>query len=54
MTWLEVMGLISTIALFVPIIIIFALRLAWYKSFPALLAYYIIVFGYNLLSLGLY
>jgi len=51
MSWFEVVGLISTSALFLPIVVIFALRLAWYKSFPALLAYYIIVFGFNLFSL---
>jgi hypothetical protein len=53
MKWFEVMGIISTSALFVPVIIIFALRLAWYKSFPALLIYYIIAASQNLLSLGL-
>jgi hypothetical protein len=53
MTWFDVVGLISTSALFVPIIIILALRLAWYKSFPALLAYYIIVFCFNLFSLDI-
>src|SRR5215831_12538501 len=53
MTWFEVMGIISTSALFLPVIIIFALRLAWYKSFPALLIYYIFVASQNLLSLGL-
>jgi hypothetical protein len=53
MSWFEGVGLISTCALFLPIVIIFALRLAWYKSFPALLAYYIIVFGFNLFSLEL-
>jgi hypothetical protein len=52
MTWFEVMGIISTSALFLPIIIIFALRLAWYKSFPALLVYYIIVSSQNFLALG--
>jgi hypothetical protein len=51
MTWFDVVGLISTSALLVPIVIIFALRLAWYKSFPALLTYYIIVFAFNLISL---
>jgi len=50
MTWFNVVGLISTIALLAPVITIFALRLAWYKSFPALLAYYIVVFCYNMLT----
>ena len=37
------MGLISTIALLVPIILLLAFKLAWYKSFPALLFYYYIL-----------
>jgi hypothetical protein len=52
MTWFEMMGIVSTGALFLPIIIIFALRLAWYKSFPALLFYYAIVASQNFLSLS--
>jgi hypothetical protein len=51
MNWFDVMGLASTGALFLPIIVTLALRLAWYKSFPALLIYYIMSFGYNLISL---
>lgn len=51
MNWFEVMGIASTSALFLPVIVTFALRLAWYKSFPALLIYYILVFAYNLISL---
>jgi hypothetical protein len=51
MTWYSVVGLISVTTLFLPIIVILAFRLAWYKSFPALLVYYIIVFGYNVLTL---
>jgi hypothetical protein len=51
MTWFNVVGLISAIALFLPIIIILAFRLAWYKSFPALLAYYLIVAVYGILAL---
>lgn len=52
MTPFELMGLISTIVLSIPIIIIAAFRLAWYRSFPALLAYYTILFSYNFLLLG--
>src|SRR5436189_3341475 len=52
MTWFEVMGIVSTSVLFLPIIIIFALRLAWYKSFPALLFYYAMVASQNFLSLA--
>jgi len=51
MNWFSVMGLISTIALFLPIIIILSFRLAWYKSFPALLAYYVLVSCHSLLAL---
>jgi hypothetical protein len=51
MTWFSVVGIISTLALFLPAIIIVVLRLAWYKSFPALFFYYIFLFGYNFLSL---
>jgi len=51
MTLFNAMGLISTIALFVPIILLLAFKLAWYKSFPALLGYYFILFSYNFLSL---
>ena len=52
MTWNSIMGLISSIALLLPIIVILALRLAGYRSFPALLIYYIIIFTYNLLTEG--
>jgi hypothetical protein len=51
MTLFNVVGLISAIALFLPIIIILTLRLAWYKSFPALLVYYFLVCGHSLFSL---
>ena len=53
MTWFHVVGLISAIALFLPIVIILTFRLAWYKSFPALLAYYFLVSVQTFLSLGL-
>src|SRR4249919_3075741 len=52
MNWFEVTGILSTSALFLPVISTLALRLAWYKSFPALLAYYILMFGFNFLSLA--
>jgi hypothetical protein len=52
MTWNTVMGVISLIALFLPISILLVLRLAPFRTFPALLFYYIIVFSYNLLALG--
>jgi len=52
MTLYSVVGIISTVTLSLPILIILALRLTWYKSFPALLAYYIIAFSYNLFWLN--
>lgn len=51
MTLFNSMGLISTIALFLPIMMIMVFKLAWYKSFPALLFYYILMLSYNLISL---
>ena len=51
MSWFNVVSLISIISLFLPIIIMLALRLAWYKTFPALLVYYFLVSTYNLFSL---
>ncbi len=50
MNWNDVMGLVSTVALTLPIITIIATGLAGYRSFPALLIYYVIVAGYNLLT----
>jgi hypothetical protein len=50
MTLLNSMGIISTIALLVPIILLLIYKLAWYKSFPALLFYYIILLSYNITS----
>lgn len=52
MTWNSVMGLISTIALFCPVIIILVLRLAAYRTFPALLIYYASSVIYNLMTEG--
>ena len=50
MTWLEVVGLISTITMLIPILSILALRLAWYKSFPALVVYFTMLFLFNFFS----
>lgn len=52
MTLLNTMGLISTIALFIPIILLLALKLAWYKSFPALFLFYFFLLSYNVVSLN--
>ena len=52
MTWNTIMGLISSFALIIPIILILVLRLGGYRSFPALLIYYSSVFIYNLMTEG--
>ena len=52
MTWNSVMGFVSSFALFLPIFFILTLRLGRYRSFPALLIYYISVFIYNLMTEG--
>ncbi len=52
MTWNSIMGIVSSVALFLPILFILVFRLSTYRTFPALLIYYIAVFAYNLLDLG--
>ena len=52
MTWNSIMGIVSSLALFLPIFLIMALRLGTYRSFPVLLIYYAMVFIYNLLTEG--
>jgi hypothetical protein len=52
MTLFNWMGLLTTIALVLPIITLLVCRLAWYKSFPILLFYYCFVLSYNLAHLG--
>jgi hypothetical protein len=52
MTWNSVLGLVSLIALFIPIFFILVLRLGRYKTFPALLIYYSTVFAYNIFKQG--
>ena len=52
MNWNDVMGLVSTIALSLPIITMIATGVAVYRSFPALLFYFMIVASYNLLTEG--
>ena len=46
------MGLISTVALSLPILTIIATKLYGYRSFPALLVYYAIAVGDNFLTQG--
>ena len=52
MTSNSIMGFISSIALFLPILFILFYRLGGYKTFPALVCYYTIVFLYNLMTEG--
>jgi hypothetical protein len=51
MTVFEMMGLMATVALAIPVILIVLFKLAWYRSFPALLLYYLILCSYNILLL---
>ena len=46
------MGLISTLALILPVILVLTLRLGKYKAFPVLIAYYFLLFIYNLMTEG--
>lgn len=52
MTWNSTMGLISTLALILPVILVLTLRLGRYKAFPALITYYFLLFTYNLMTEG--
>src|SRR5688572_15266881 len=52
MTLFNLMGLVSTVALALPIIILLTTKLAWYRSFPALFFYYLFVLSFNLVLLG--
>jgi hypothetical protein len=46
------MGLIASIALCLPIIMLFTTKLTWYKSFPALFFYFLFVFTYTITKMG--
>lgn len=52
MTLFNLMGLVSTVALAVPVILLITTKLSWYRSFPALFFYYLFVLSYNLILLG--
>ncbi|RYY54994.1 MAG: hypothetical protein EOO09_12230 [Chitinophagaceae bacterium] len=52
MTLFNLMGLLSTLALALPIIFMGITRLGWYKCFPALMVYFLLLFSHNLTSLG--
>src|SRR5689334_8892544 len=51
MNFFKLLGLISTIALLLPLIMMMATRLGIYKSFPFLFIYYLILFTFNILLL---
>jgi len=52
MSLFNIMGLVSTLALALPIIILLTSKLAWYRSFPALFFYYLLVLNYTIALLG--
>jgi len=49
MSWNVVLGILATVAMFVPAAIIVVMRLYYHKSFVALFIYYIFSLVYNLL-----
>lgn len=53
MNWPHVIGIASTIAFIIPVIIIVSMRLFTNKSFLALAFYYLFAFCYNLITAGL-
>src|SRR5688572_3171941 len=52
MTLFKLMGLVSTFALVLPLILLITTKLAWYRSFPALFFYYLLILSFNFLLLG--
>ena len=48
----NLLGLISTFALFLPVLLLLITRLAWYRTFPALFTYFFLIFAYNFVMLG--
>lgn len=52
MSVFKLLGLISTIALFLPILVMLITQLGWYRSFPSLFAYYFFIVLYNIAILG--
>lgn len=52
MNLFNIMGLVSTLALALPIIILLISKLAWYRSFPALFFYYLVVLNYTIALMG--
>jgi hypothetical protein len=51
MTLFKLMGLVSTFALALPLILLITTKLAWYRSFPALFFYYLLILSFNFLLL---
>jgi hypothetical protein len=52
MTWNDVMGLIATVALSLPILVLFSTRLAGHRIFPALVLYYLTAVIHNMMGQG--
>lgn len=52
MSLFNLMGLVSTVALVLPITVLLTTKLAWYRSFPALFFYYLFVLSFTLVMLG--
>ena len=52
MNLFEIMGLVSTVAMALPIIAMLISQLAWYRSFPAIFFYYLLVLTYTATLLG--
>lgn len=52
MTWNSIIGVLSSITMLLPILVILATRLVSYRSFTALLLYYSSALFYNLLTEG--
>ena len=52
MTLFNLMVLVSTFAFSLPIIVLLTTKLAWYRSFPALFFYYLLILSFNFLLLG--
>ena len=52
MNLFEMMGLVSTVAMALPIIAMLISQLAWYRSFPAIFFYYLLILSYTASLLG--
>ena len=52
MNLFEIMGLVSAVALALPVITLLISQLTWYRSFPAIFFYYLLVLSYTMVLLG--